>query len=73
MVIGSGSPFGIKTDSFFNMKDLNAAGIAKLEQRIKAAKETLALADNLQTVRDSARARQKTTSGLNNRILDLYS
>lgn len=73
MVIGSGNLFGVKSDGFFNMKGLDPAAIAKLEQRIKAAKDTLALADNLQFVRDSAKAKQKTTTALSNRILDLYS
>lgn len=73
MVIGSNNPFGIKSDSFFNMKGLDAASMAKLEQRIKSAKDTLALADNLQFMRDSAKARQKAATGLSSRILDLYS
>ncbi len=44
----------------FNMKGLSASGIARIEQSVKNAKDTLALADKLQAVRDDTRSFMKT-------------
>lgn len=79
MVVSASGPFGIKPGSFFNMKGLSAEAIARLEQTVKTSRDTLALADRLQTARDVAKALHKlelslkVTTSLSGRFLDLYS
>lgn len=69
----------IKSDQFFNMKGLSKAAVEKLELSVKKSKETLALADQLQTMRDTAKTLHKlemslkSGSSIGSRILDLYS
>lgn len=49
------SPLPLKSDrtpALFDMNNISEAGMAKIEQSVKAAKDTLALADRLQTMRD---------------------
>lgn len=69
----------IRAETFFNLKGLDQAAVARLEKAVKTSKDTLALADQLQAVRDTNKALHrleralKSTTGLNVRILDLYS
>ena len=46
----------LKAPVLFNMNGLDKAGVARVEGAVKAARDTLALADRLQAVRDVNRA-----------------
>lgn len=69
----------IRPDQFFNMKGLSKAALDKLELSVKKSKETLALADQLQTLRNTNRSIEKmernlrNSTGINVRFLDLYA
>jgi hypothetical protein len=55
MVLGAPLARGIAPETFFRLKGLSAAEVSKLNTSIKSSRETLALADQLQTMRDNAK------------------
>lgn len=64
-----------RADRFFDYKKLDAAGVARLEGVVASARETLALADRLQVMRDTTSAlwrledRLKATGGFGNAFI----
>mgnify|MGYP000254970540 CR=1 FL=1 len=69
----------IRTDQFFNLKGLSQSAVERLEKAVKSSRETLALADQLQAVRDTNKSIEKLernlrySTGINIRFVDFLA